>query len=103
MKATLSPAEAAEIPDSYEDFFTFFQDDSWIFTDPTADNHLSCLKAVLGAYKMHDIKLSPKKSSFFPETFKILGVSMSPLTAELSLSQVKAQSILEWEKPDSLY
>ena len=52
---------------------------------------------------MHDIKISPKKSSFFPETFKILGVSMSPLTAELSLSQVKAQSILEWEKPDSLY
>ena len=103
VKATLSPAEAAEVPDSYEDFFTFFQDDSWIFTDPTADNHLSCLKAVLGAYKMHDIKLSPKKSSFFPETFKILGVSMSPLTAELSLSQVKAQSILEWEKPDSLY
>ena len=55
------------------------------------------------AYQMHGIKLSPKKLTFFPETFKILGVNLSPKTAELFLDGLKAQSILEWEKLDSLY
>jgi hypothetical protein len=46
------------------------------------------------AYKMYDIRLSPLKSTFFPESFKILGVTFSPLNAELALDKLKAKSIL---------
>ena len=57
------------------------------------------------AYKMFDIKLSPNKSTFFPDSFKILGVMITPRSWELALDRVKAQaqSILDWEKPESLY
>ena len=102
VKSQLSQAEADLLPDDFESFFAFYQDDSWVFSDDE-ESHLIHLKAVLKAYLLHGIKLSPKKSSFFPESFKILGVSLSPQTAELSLDRVKAQSILDWEKPDSLY
>jgi RNase H-like domain found in reverse transcriptase/Reverse transcriptase (RNA-dependent DNA polymerase)/Integrase zinc binding domain len=102
LKQTLPAEEAAQLPDSFEDFFTFYQDDSWIFSD-TPEQHLLHLKMVLQAYIMHDIRISPQKSTFFPDTFKILGVSFSPLEAELTLDKIKAQSILDWEKPESLF
>jgi hypothetical protein len=102
VKALLPPSEAALLPDSFESFFDYFQDDSWVFSDDKFI-HLIHLKVVLMAYKMHDIKLSPNKCTFFPDSFKILGVTLSPGTCELALSRVKAQSILDWEKPDSLY
>ena len=98
----LTQAEADQLPESFEDFFDYYQDDSWIFSDDN-ESHLIHLKAVLAAYLIHDIRLSPKKSAFFPESFKILGVSLTPQASELSLDKVKALSILEWEKPDSLY
>jgi len=98
----LTQAEADQLPESFEDFFDYYQDDSWIFSDDN-ESHLIHLKAVLAAYLIHDIKLSPKKSAFFPESFKILGVSLTPQASELALDKVKALSILEWEKPDSLY
>ena len=102
VKALLTPEERAKLPDDFETIIVFYQDDSWVISD-TEEDHLLHLKVVLMAYQMHGIKLSPKKSTFFPETFKILGVNLSPKTAELSLDGLKAQSILEWEKPDSLY
>jgi len=102
VKTQLPPEEAAMLPDSFESFFDYYQDDSWIFSDDEK-SHLIHLKAVLLAYKMFDIKLSPNKCTFFPDSFKILGVTLSPKSCELALSQVKAQSILDWEKPDSLY
>jgi dUTPase len=102
VKSLLTQREADQLPDSFQSFFDFYQDDSWIFSD-NDDIHLIHLKAVLMAYKMHDIKLSPNKCTFYPESFKILGVTLSPKSCELALSRVKAQSILDWEKPDSLY
>jgi hypothetical protein len=102
IKAMLSSKEADQLPDSFEDFFTYYQDDSWIFSDDE-EIHLLHVKVVLTAYKMFDIKLSPNKSTFFPESFKILGVTITPGSCELALDRVKAQSILDWEKPDSLY
>ena len=98
----ISAREANQLPDSFEDFFTYYQDDSWIFSDDE-ETHLLHVKVVLMAYKMFDIKLSPNKSTFFPESFKILGVTITPGSSELALDRVKAQSILDWEKPDSLY
>ena len=102
VKAQMPQDEAEKLPDSFESFFDYYQDDSWIFSDDD-DYHLIHLKAVLLAYKMFDIKLSPNKCTFFPDSFKILGVTLSPKSCELALSSVKAQSILDWEKPDSLY
>ena len=102
VKALLDSSEADQLPDSFDSFFCYYQDDSWIFSNDQ-ESHLLHLKAVLMAYKMFDIKLSPNKSTFFPESFKILGVTITPKFSELALDQVKAQSILEWEKPDSLY
>jgi hypothetical protein len=34
IKAELTPEEAAQLGDSFEEFFTFYQDDSWIFLTP---------------------------------------------------------------------
>ena len=102
IKSKLPEHEKSLVPNTFDDFFIFYQDDSWIFSD-TPETHLIHLKVVLMAYNMHNIKLSPTKCTFFPDTFKILGVSISPLQSELALDQIKAQSILDWEKPDSLY
>jgi hypothetical protein len=102
IKAMLNSKEADQLPDSFEDFFTYYQDDSWIFSDDE-EIHLLHVKVVLMAYKMFDIKLSPNTSTFVPESFKILGVTITPGSCELALDRVKAQSILDWEKPDSLY
>ncbi len=102
IKAMLNSKEADQLPASFEDFFTYYQDDSWIFSD-AEEIHLLHVKVVLMAYKMFDIKRSPNKSTFFPESFKILGVTITPGSCELALDRVKAQSILDWEKPDSLY
>ena len=102
IKKELTPEEAAQLGHSFEEFFTFYQDDSWIFSD-TPELHLLHLKVVLMAYKMHNIKLSPKKCTFFPDELTILGVSFTPIKAELALDKLKAQSMLDWEKPDSLY
>jgi Reverse transcriptase (RNA-dependent DNA polymerase) len=102
LKAKLPREQAELVPDSFQDFFTYYQDDSWIFSD-TPEEHLLHLKLVLHANIMHDIRISPQKSTFFPDSFKILGVSFAPQQAELFLDRVKAQSILDWEKPDSLF
>ena len=102
IKAELTPEEAAQLGDSFEEFFTFYQDDSWIFSD-TPELHLLHIKVVLMAYARNNIKLSPKKCTFFPDELTILGVSFTPIKAELALDRLKAQSILDWEKPDSLY
>jgi hypothetical protein len=64
--------------------------------------HICCMSKWF-LWLMFDIKLSPKKSTFFPESFKILGVTITPGSCELALDRVKAQSIIDWEKPDSLY
>ncbi len=77
VKARLSRHEAAQLPDSFESFFDYYQDDSWIFSEDD-ESHLIHLKAVLMAYRMYDIRLSPTKCTFFPESFKILGVTLSP-------------------------
>ena len=102
IKKQLSMEEASQLPDDFDSFFAYWQDDSWIFSD-FPEQHVLHIKAVLMAYKLNDIKISPNKSTFFPESFKILGVSFSPQESTLALDRVKAQSILDWEKPDSLY
>lgn len=102
IKATLTPDQQQMLGDDFEEFFIFYQDDSWIFSD-SDQLHLLHIHVVLAAYQMHNIKLSPNKCSFFPTSFKILGVTFSPHQSELALDQLKAQSILDWEKPDSLY
>jgi dUTPase len=102
IKEKLPKNEADLLPKNFSTFFTYYQDDSWTFSD-TPEEHLLHLQAVLMAYRIHDIKISATKSTFFPKQFKILGVSFSPQETELALDQLKAQSILDWEKPDSLF
>ena len=102
VKNTMRKSDADRLPDSYDRFFTYYQDDSWIISD-NMEIHLIHLEAVIIAYKIHDIKISPDKCTFFAKTLKVLGVQVNPNQAELALDSVKAKSILTWEKPDSLY
>ena len=97
----MSKSYSDQLPDSYDTFFTYYQDDSWIISD-NFEIHLVHLEAVILAYKLHDIKISPDKCTFFAKTLKVLGVQVNPNQAELALDSVKAKSILTWEKPDSL-
>src|SRR5450830_965699 len=46
IRKQLSSAEAKILPSSFEDFFTYYQDDSWIFSNDE-ESHLIHLKAVL--------------------------------------------------------
>ncbi len=48
------------------------------------------------AYARHNIKLSPKKCTFFPDELTILGVSFTPVKAELALDNETEE---EKEKP----
>jgi len=102
IKKLISKAKADQLPDSFDSFFTYYQDDSWIISD-NIDIHLIHLEAVILAYKLHDIKISPDKCTFYAKTLKVLGVQVNPNQAELALDAVKAKSILTWEKPDSTY
>ena len=102
IKAKLKPEEAEKLPDDFTSFFSNWQDDSWIYSD-TPEEHLLHIKAALMAFHENGIKVSANKSTFFPKSFKILGVNFSPRDSILALDKVKAQSILDWEKPDSLY
>jgi hypothetical protein len=62
IKAELTPEEAAQLGESFEEFFTFYQDDSWIFSD-TPELHLLHIKVVLMAYARHNINpLRPNRS-----------------------------------------
>jgi Reverse transcriptase (RNA-dependent DNA polymerase) len=83
LKAKLPKEQAEIVPDSFLDFFTYYQDDSWIFSD-TPEEHLLHLKLVLQAYIMYNIRISPQKSTFFPESFKILGVQQAVLSRRQS-------------------
>jgi hypothetical protein len=49
------------------------------------------------------ISESALRKAISPESFKILGLSFVSRQAELFLNKVKAQTILDWEKPDSLF
>ena len=98
----LTPEQRARLPNDFETIIIFYQYDSWVISD-TEEYHLLNLKVILMANQMHGIKLCPKKSTFFPETFEILDMNKSSKTAELSLDGLEAQSILKWEKPDSRY
>jgi len=102
VKKLLGPEKASKLPDNFEPFFAHYQDDSWIISDNNEDHLLHC-EAVILAYKLHDIKISPQKCTFFAKELKVLGVSVMPGSSELALDAVKANSILSWEKPDSLY
>ncbi|WP_353203095.1 reverse transcriptase family protein, partial [Polynucleobacter sp.] len=59
IKRSLPKGEADLLPDTFESFFCYWQDDSWIFSDST-EEHLIHLKAVLRAYQINRIKISPQ-------------------------------------------
>jgi hypothetical protein len=46
LKAKLPKEQAAKLPSSFTDFFTYYQDDYWMFSD-TPEDHLLHLKMVL--------------------------------------------------------
>ncbi|RPH78630.1 MAG: hypothetical protein EHM77_06695, partial [Planctomycetaceae bacterium] len=102
VKKTVSLEVAELLPESFDSFFDHYQDDTWIISD-NHEEHLAHCESVILAFKLHDIKISPDKSTFFAESLKVLGVQVRPCSAELALDAVKAKSILTWEKPDSLY
>jgi hypothetical protein len=54
LKAKLPKEQAEKVPDSFLDFFTYYQDDSLIFSG-TPEEHLLHLKLVLQTYIMYDI------------------------------------------------
>jgi hypothetical protein len=59
LKVKLPKEQAEKVPDSFLDFFTYYQDDSWIFSD-TPEEHFLHLKLVLQAYIMYaESKHSP--------------------------------------------
>ena len=102
IKSKLEAEEAEKLPEDFTSFFSNWQDDSWIYSN-TPEEHLLHIKAALMAFHENGIKVSANKSTFFRKSFKILGVNFSPRDSILALDKVKAQSILDWEKPDSLY
>ena len=77
IKKIIGKDKASQLPDSFESFFAYYQDDSWIISD-NMDIHLIHLEAVILAYKMHDIKISPDKCTFYAKNLKVLGVQVDP-------------------------
>ena len=101
VKSEMGP-KAQSLPESFDSFFAYYQDDSWVISD-NHEEHILQFEAVLIAYKLHDIRISAQKTTVCPKELKVLGVLVIPSQAELALDAVKAKSILSWEKPDSLY
>lgn len=90
------------LPDSFESFLSYFVDDIYIGSD-TEEDHMLHLEATFLALQMGALKISPDKCHFFASSIKILGVHLDVKRSELSLELAKAQAILEWPRPDSLY
>jgi hypothetical protein len=98
LKAKLPKEQAKKLPDSFLDFFTYYQDDSWIFSD-TPEEHLLYIRWFCKHTSCLTSESALRKAPLFQTASKLewLGV------AELFLDKVKAKSILDWEKPDSLF
>ena len=90
VKSEMGP-KAQSLPESFDPFFAHYQDDSWVISD-NHEEHILQFEAVLIAYKLHDIKISPQKTTVCPKELKVLGVLVIPSQAELALDAVKAAS-----------
>jgi len=90
------------IKEEFSDFISNYVDDLFIHSKTTSE-HLLHIEAMLIAIKKAGIKLSPEKSTFFAKTVKILGIHLDVKQSTLKLEKCKAEAILNWQRPESLY
>ena len=90
------------IKEEFSDFISNYVDDLFIHSK-TVKDHLLHIEAMLIAIRKAGIKLSPEKSTFFARTVKILGIHLDVKQSTLKLEKCKAESILNWQRPESLY
>lgn len=86
----------------FQEFLEKYVDDFF----PHSENyelHLLHLRLIFEACRMANIKISPKKCKFMTTEINVLGYTLNSEQTEVFLDKAKAQSILSWEKPNSLY
>ena len=90
-------------PSKWEEILKCFQDDSWCHSPMNYDHHLYILAIQLYALARSGLKLSPKKCVIASTKVRVLGLEVDTKDACLSMDILKAQSILSWTDPTSLY
>ena len=98
----LSEEERRLLPKSFQEFFTHYFDDIFIFATDLA-THLVCVKVTMEAFLRAGLKISPSKSKVAVKKFPILGYRLDTTTDKIKLDQEKSQGVLRWPRPNSLY
>ena len=87
---------------SYEDFLQRYVDDLFPHSDDY-ESHLIHLEIIFLAIRRANLRLNPKKCMFLSKQIKVLGYELKTDDTELFLDKEKAQAILDWNLPSSLY
>ena len=86
----------------FEEFLSNYVDDIFSYTD-SYEEGLFVLEIIFIALRKANLKLSPKKCLFLTRKISILGYILNSDKTELLLDEQKANSILNWPRPNSLF
>ena len=98
MKTKLKKLNTTE----FDTFLSNYVDDIFSFTD-SYEEGLVVLEIIFIAIRKANLKLSPKKCMFLTRKISILGYVLNSADTELWLDEQKANSILNWPRPNSLF
>ncbi len=98
----LTAKEREMLPDSFQDIFTSYFDDFFVFAD-TYVEAIVALKVILQAARRAHIKFSAEKTKFLTKKFKVLGYHYDTETLHLTMNKNKASAFENMKKPSSLY
>ena len=87
---------------TFKDFLEKYVDDFFPHSEDY-ESHLFHLRLIFEACRMANIRISPKKCKFMTKEINVLGYTLNSADTGIFLDKAKAQSILDWEKPSSLY
>ena len=103
IKKQLTPEELKVAPRKFSDIFSHYFDDTYTFSCEDHFKHYVAVKITLLAFKLAGLKISAKKSRIATKTVKVLGHELDTFSREQFLDESKANSILSWPRPSSLY
>ena len=86
----------------YDSILMRYIDDLFVYTEYEQD-HLLAMELVFEALQASNAKLNPKKCKLFSSEVTVLGFHLDTKDTSSYMERLKAQAIMDWPKPASLY
>ena len=87
---------------NFDSIILRYIDDIFVYTDHEQD-HLLAMELVFSALLESNAKLNPKKCKLFSSDVTVLGYHLNTKDTSSYMERLKAQAILDWPRPASLY